>query len=101
MVKHLPQHFIDLLCNERSEELVRELEQAIYSDVPVHELLGSTSLRDLVDKRVHAIEVNMEQLGGDLSTVNATIVGLEQQSYPDHIDDVGNRIADLKEDARG
>lgn len=101
MVKHLPQHFIDVLCNERSEEFVKELEQAIYSHVPEHELLGSTSLRDLVDKRSHAIEVNMEKLRSDLSRVNAAIVRLEQQSHPDHIEDIRNRIASLKEDVKG
>lgn len=101
MVKHLPQHFIDQLCNERSDDFTQELERAIYSHVPEHELLGSSSLRDLVKKRAHGSEVTIEKLRGDLSRINAKIAHLEEQSHPHHVDSLQNRIASMKEEVKG
>ncbi len=101
MVKHLPQHFIDQLCNEGSARFTEELEGSIYSHVPEHELLDSTSLRELVKKRSHKHEAIIAKLRGELGKTNVSIVDLEKQQHPQHKDTIQSRIASMKEEIGG
>jgi ABC-type lipoprotein export system ATPase subunit len=101
MATHLPQHFIDQLCNELGDEFALELERAIFSHVREDERLGAGSLRELIGKRAHMIDVAVERLRKRLHDLNVEIADLERQSHPGHVDELQKRLNALRQEARG
>jgi len=101
MAKHLPQHFIDQLCNERGDDFASELEQAIFSHVREDERLQTDNLRELVRKRAHGIDVAVEALRVELSRLNTVITRLENQSHPVHVAEIRSQVAALKQELNG
>jgi ABC-type lipoprotein export system ATPase subunit len=98
LAKHLPQHFIDQLCNERGEDFARELEQAIFSHVREDERLGTDSLRALVQKRAHEIDVAAEELRAEMAGINRDIAELERLTHQANEQQTRSRLEGLREE---
>ena len=90
-VKHLPQHFIDVLCNEEQGQFEQEIERVVFSHVEEDERLGCQSLSDLIEYRSQAIQQPADQLREDISDLNRKIASLEDQMAP-------NRVSRLEEE---
>lgn len=83
-IRHLPQHFIDHICNEEHKQFMSEIERVVFSHVPEEERLGLDSLSDLIKFRMEATERESNELRAEISTINSRIVNLEFELSPTH-----------------
>lgn len=76
-VKHLPQRFIELVCNEEDDKFEKEIERVVFSHVPEDERLGFRSLGELVDYRSQALQQRISGIRDDIGDLNQQIANLE------------------------
>jgi ABC-type lipoprotein export system ATPase subunit len=81
-VRHLPQHFIDQICNEEHDRFVTEIERVVFSHVPEEERLGLESLSQLVEFRMEATRQQTEDIRTEISELNSLIADLEADLSP-------------------
>lgn len=81
-VRHLPQHFIDRICNEENDQFVTEIERVVFSHVPEEERLGLDSLSQLVEFRMEATKQRTEDIQSEISVLNSRIADLESELSP-------------------
>jgi len=81
-VRHLPQHFIDQICNEEHDQFMTEIERVVFSHVPEEERLGLDSLSDLIKFRMEATERQADDLQTEITALNSRIANLELELSP-------------------
>lgn len=81
-VRHLPQHFIEQICNDEHKQFMAEIERVVFSHVPEEERLGLDSLSDLIKFRMEATERESNDLRDEISSINSRIVSLEFELSP-------------------
>lgn len=100
-VKHLPQHFIDVLCNEEQGRFEQEIERVVFSHVEEDERLGCHSLSDLIEYRSQTLQQPADQLKEDISELNRKIAALEDQMAPNHVLRLEEELSQKIEELRG
>jgi len=81
-VKHLPQHFIDAICNEEQDRFEDEIERVVFSHVPEDERLGFDSLSSLVEFRMESLNQEANEIRNEISELNERIAALESEISP-------------------
>lgn len=79
-VKHLPQQFIDLVCNRDDDKFEEEIQRVVFSHVPEDERLGMDSLKALIEYRSSAIAQQQEEIRASLLQLNVRIADLEAKT---------------------
>ncbi len=86
-VRYLPQNLLETICNEKpgqpNTRFEQELNEVIYSHVPIAERLGQASLQGLLATRTAAVKQRILVLQAEQHQINARLVQLEQQAAPD------------------
>ncbi len=82
-IKYLPQSYLENLCNELagggSSTFDNELRKIIYTHVPEEERLGFSSLDELIEFKVSALNTGREQLIKRLSAINSELAEAEHK----------------------
>jgi ABC-type lipoprotein export system ATPase subunit len=81
MVRYIPQHYFEDLCNETSNAalLQRELRNVIFSNLSSAERGRYTDLDELLTSLTSQVERHIDELRGELLTINRDIVILERE----------------------
>lgn len=87
-VKYIPQSYLEVICNEigggKGGRFYNELQQVIFSHVPVVEQLGFGTLDELLAHRSEETNQAIAQLVSKLEECNALIVVAEERALPQH-----------------
>ena len=101
LVKHLPQHFIDVICNEENDQFEIEIERVVFSHVPEEERLRCNTLSELIEYRSEALNQAIEDQRNEISVLNEKIATLEKETSQRNIAHLKNilsqRLGDLHE----
>ncbi len=100
-VRHLPQHFIDRICNEEQAQFEAEIERVVFSHVPEEERLGLDSLSQLVSYRMEATEQEAADIRAEIIVLNARIADLELELSPARRRRVESLLAQKLDELRG
>lgn len=94
-VKYLPQKFVEEICNDYgvSSLFQDEIDKVIFSYVPEEKRLGTTALRDLVQKRADAINTEVARTRNDITEKNVGIDTLEAKQRPEYKKRIENELA--------
>jgi ABC-type lipoprotein export system ATPase subunit len=84
-VKHLPQRFIELVCNDEDDKFEKEIERVVFSHVPDEERLGCESLAELVAYRSQALQQRITSIRTDLGELNSEIADVETGLSPGNL----------------
>lgn len=81
MVRYIPQNFFETLCNETAdaELLQRELRKVIFSNLQEGQRGSHGSLEALIDAQTTESTRRIDELRGELRSVNREIVALERE----------------------
>ncbi|MGE5485298.1 MAG: TrlF family AAA-like ATPase, partial [Ignavibacteriales bacterium] len=85
-VKYIPQAFLELVCSDPKEQetFEQELQNVIFSHVPIEDRLNCTSLPDLIKERTKGHYQTIEILKGDLKTLNEQIADLQKKTTAEY-----------------
>jgi ABC-type lipoprotein export system ATPase subunit len=80
LVRYIPQHYFEDLCNETSNsgQLQRELQKVIYSHLDDTETLGHPTLQALIDDRTSEADRQIAELRARLGEINNEIIANER-----------------------
>ncbi len=84
-VKHLPQQFIEVVCNNDDDQFEMEIQRVVFSHVPEVERLGSANLAELIEFRSAQITQKLEAAKSELTIANGHIADLEAALAPDAV----------------
>jgi predicted ATPase len=79
-VRYIPQHYFEDLCNETGDAglLQQELRKVIFGNLPAAQRGKFASLEDLINDRTSEANRRIDELRGELSTINRDIVKAER-----------------------
>jgi len=100
MVKHLPQHFIEVICNEANEEFEIEIERVVFSHVPEDKRLNCENLSDLIDYKSEPLDQRILDHRAEISLINEKIGSLEEDLSEHHSLHLTNELTQSKSDLR-
>ena len=100
-VKHLPQHFIDILCNEEAGQFEQEIERVVFSHVREDERLECHSLTELVEYRSETLRQSADDLKREISVLNVHIATLEEELSQTHVAQLESLLAQRIDELRG
>lgn len=100
-VRHLPQHFIDRICNEEDDAFVAEIERVVFSHVPEEERLGLDSLSALIEFRMQATSQEAADIRSDITTANRRISDLESELAPARRSQLTSALKQRLDELRG
>lgn len=100
-VKHLPQHFIDIVCNDQIDQFEEEIERVVFSHVQDDERLGCSSLSELVEYRSEGRRQTADGLRQEISTLNEEIASLEADLSPTKVAHLESLLAQRLDELRG
>jgi hypothetical protein len=88
LVKYIPQHFLERLCNEIGESTEtsfdQELRSVIFSHVKEEDRLGKSNLDDLIKYKTRQANKKIDLIRQELSEVTVEIVELERKASKEH-----------------
>ncbi len=93
-VRYLPQAYVDQLCNEVgvTEQFQREINKVVFSYLPATEQLGTSSLKELVEKQTDAINSTISMHRERLRKVVSEYGELEGKRDPAYKKLIANRL---------
>lgn len=99
-VKYIPQGLFEKLTNEIStiERFQDEIENVVFSHIPESERLGSPSFKDLVTKKVHSVDSEIEVLKNDVFALNKRIIELEVKTTQAYRVEAMNKVKSKEEE---
>jgi len=100
-VRHLPQHFIDQICNEEHARFEAEIERVVYSHVPEEERLGFDSLAEVIEFRMEATSREAEDIRAEISSLNHRISDLESELAPSRRAQISSLLEQKNNELRG
>lgn len=100
-VKHLPQHFIEVLCNEEQGQFEMEIERVVFSHVKEDEKLGCQSLSDLIQYRSQALQQAADHMKHQVADLNLRIASLEERMAPVHVSQLESQLTQQLDELRG
>jgi ABC-type lipoprotein export system ATPase subunit len=87
-IKYIPQDYLERICNEVSHgsgsKFYEELQNVIFSHVPISEQLGFSSLDDLLRHRSGETKRTIDLLIDQLKGINRALVNCEEQLTDGH-----------------
>lgn len=88
-VKYIPQEYLETICNEMDSlngrsNFYDELQNIIFSHITDAERLGFSRLEDLLKHKTEETKESIRILSAELENINNRIVGIEEQSSPQH-----------------
>lgn len=88
LVKYIPQHFLEKLCNElgttAETSFDEELRSVIFSHVKEEDRLGRTSLDDLIDYKTTQANKKIEIFKQELNEITSKVITLEKRASSEH-----------------
>ena len=82
LVQHLPQKFLETLCNEvpRGEktQFDLELENIIFSHLSIERRLGASSLSELIHIMSKPLETQLKEIREEIRRINSDVVRIEE-----------------------
>jgi energy-coupling factor transporter ATP-binding protein EcfA2 len=99
-VKYLPQSFVEQICNEDgvSELFQKEINEVIFSYVPVEERLGSDTLEELIQIKTDAVDTEIARIRSDVDSKNSEIEILEEKQTDTYRKKVENALEEKKKE---
>lgn len=94
MVKYLPQGYFESICNDlqKEEDLRREIENVVFQYIDETDRLGTSSFKELIDKKTDVSNEIIESLKADLSKINRDIITLEKKENITYISEIKAKI---------
>lgn len=85
LVKYIPQHYLEILCNninseEEKDQFEEELKKVIFSHVPDEELFGAKNLEQLEEYKKGVIEKEIKIIKEKIRIINKKIVEYEEKN---------------------
>src|SRR6266566_4204636 len=88
LVKYIPQNFLEKICTRlgkiEESDFDRELKKVIFSHVDLADRLGKATLDELVAYKTSEASNRIKLLQQELTQINETLIGLEEQGQPEH-----------------
>ncbi|MCX6590096.1 MAG: hypothetical protein NTZ56_01100 [Acidobacteria bacterium] len=85
-IKYIPQNYLEEICNEigsgKAGRFYRELQQVIFSHVPLAERLGFSTLDELLEHRGEETKEAIAQIVQELHQLNGDVVSMEERLAP-------------------
>ncbi len=82
LIQHLPQKFLETLCNEvpqgKKTQFDLEIERIIFSHLPIERRLGASSLSELIQIMIKPLETQLKELRENFKDTNSEIVKIEE-----------------------
>jgi ABC-type lipoprotein export system ATPase subunit len=100
-VRHLPQHFIDHICNQEQDQFEAEIERVVFSHVPEEERFGFNSLSQLIKFRMEATAQEARDIRREIAGLNARIADLESELAPAKRAQLSSFLEQRYEELRG
>ncbi|MEJ7860887.1 MAG: TrlF family AAA-like ATPase [Pyrinomonadaceae bacterium] len=85
LVRYIPQRFFETICNDIAKEgnqFEIELQQVIFSHIPVTDRHDSSSLKELVKSKTAELEDSINLIKKDLTAINSEIAETEKKLRP-------------------
>jgi ABC-type lipoprotein export system ATPase subunit len=102
LVKYIPQHFLEKICNQipdvEESEFDQELKKVIFSHVDQADRLDMTTLDELLAYKTSEAYRTIEILKQELHGINETIVSLEYRLRPETRDRIKNLLEQKKKE---
>jgi len=96
LVKYIPQHFLETVCNEiklaAETDFDRELKGVIFSHVETADRLGKDSLDALLAYKTEETNAAIDILKAELSQINKEIADLEAKSTKEHRQSIEEKL---------
>jgi len=99
-VHHLPQSFIEIICNEQHAEFMKQIERVMFGRIPASETHGKADFAALREYLADSVNSRTAALRADIHQINETIDNHERELSPASIEAVRARLAELKRDLK-
>lgn len=96
-VKYLPQSYIEEVCNNIDNKFQEEINNTIFSYVPVQERTGANNIKELIDIKTKSIDEEIYNLQSDLRVLNREIIDLENKSTEKYKNELNNELQEIKQ----
>ena len=96
-IKYLPQSYIEEVCNNIDNKFQEEINNAIFSYVPVQERTGANNIKELIDIKTKSIDEEISNLQLDLRGLNKEIIDLEDKSTEKYKNEINNELQAIKQ----
>lgn len=97
LVRYIPQRFFETICNDIAKEgnqFELELQEVIFSHIPVTDRHDCSSLRELVQSKTVELNESIELIRRELSGLNSEVCTIEQKLRPEYRDKLENEKAE-------
>jgi len=86
LVRYLPQTYFEKVCNEigKVEAFRGEIEKVVFQYVPIHERLGRTDFKSLVNYKKEAVDREIISISEKIDEANLEIIALEDKADPEY-----------------
>ncbi len=100
LVQYLPQSYFETVCNEidKVEYLRNEIEKVVFQYIPQEKRFQQVTFKDLIDFKTRSIDKEISDLEVQLNDINKKIINYEDQSTPNFIQDIKNKLAEKEEE---
>jgi|GEM_PF-356699 len=96
-IKYLPQSYIEEVCNNIDNKFQEEINNAIFSYVPVQERTGANNIKELIDIKTKSIDEEISNLQSDLRSLNKEIIDLEDKSTEKYKNEISNELQAIRQ----
>jgi ABC-type lipoprotein export system ATPase subunit len=98
MVSYIPQNYLEQICSGEveGEEFNKELKAVIFSHVEEDEMLGCSSLEELITAKTNEKNAAIEIINKSIHKLNIDIIKLEGMLHPNYKQEIENKLK-LKE----
>lgn len=98
--QYLPQKYIEEICNDIDNKFQDEIDKVIFSYVDEIERGDSKNLKELIDSKSEAINLNLKQYIDEMKEVNKNIILLEHKKTPTYKTEIEDKLKKLEEDLK-
>lgn len=95
-VKYLPQRYIEEVCNDITDVFQKEINNTIFSYVPLQDKIGATNIDELIEFKTESLNTQINDKKNALREINERVVNLENKRKVQHINNVRNLLAESK-----
>lgn len=102
VIKYMPQGYFETICNDlnKEEKLREEIEDIVFQYIEPSDRLGASSFKELIRIKSEAVETAILELKKDLSTINSTIISLEDKENPVYRAEIQAKITQKEDEIK-